>query len=76
MLLEEEEASAEQDQSLDSYDRLFLRGQAWPSARESFTQGDGRHDSWESTMTEDRRLQEMLRRYFEPGGLFSCSGTG
>lgn len=66
-VLEEEEAQ-EQDQSLDSHDRFFS------AARMAFRQGSFSRETErqivESTMTKDRRLQEMLRRYFEPRDYF------
>lgn len=66
-VLEEEEAQ-EQDQSLDSHDRFFS------TARMAFRQGSFSRETErqivESTMTKDRRLQEMLRRYFEPRDYF------
>ena len=67
-LLEEEEAET-QDQNYDSHDRFFSM------AKMAYRQGnftpEMEQQILESTMTRDRRLQEMLKRFFKPKDYFS-----
>ncbi|MGI6007555.1 MAG: PEP/pyruvate-binding domain-containing protein [Ruminococcus sp.] len=67
-LLEEEEAET-QDQNFDSHDRFFSM------AKLEYQQGNFRPETeqqiLESTMTRDKRLQEMLKRFFKPRDYFS-----
>ena len=66
-LLDQEE-SGKPDQNYDSYDRFFS------TARMAFGQGEFSRETedqiLESTMTRDHRLQEMIRKYFQPGDYF------
>ena len=66
-ILEREEAG-KQDQNYDSHDRFFSM------AKEEYRQGRFRKETedliLESTMTKDKKLQEMLRQYFEPKDYF------
>ena len=66
-ILEEEEAQ-KQDQNFDSHDRFFSM------AKLEFQQGRFREETenqiLESTMTKDKRLQEMLKKYFKPKDYF------
>ena len=66
-ILEREEAG-KQDQNYDSHDRFFSM------AKEEYRQGRFRRETedliLESTMTKDKKLQEMLRQYFEPKDYF------
>ncbi|MGI6010755.1 MAG: PEP/pyruvate-binding domain-containing protein [Ruminococcus sp.] len=67
-LLEEEEAQ-NQDQNYDSHDRFFS------TARLAYLQGNFspkmEQQILESTMTRDKRLQKMLKRFFKPKDYFS-----
>ena len=66
-ILEEEEAQ-KQDQNFDSHDRFFSM------AKLEYQQGRFREETenqiLESTMTKDKRLQEMLKKYFKPKDYF------
>ena len=66
-ILEEEEAQ-KQDQNFDSHDRFFSM------AKLEYQQGRFREETenqiLESTMTKDKRLQEMLKKYFKPQDYF------
>lgn len=66
-ILEEEEAQ-KQDQNFDSHDRFFSM------AKLEHQQGRFRKETenqiLESTMTKDKRLQEMLKKYFKPKDYF------
>ncbi|MCD8082041.1 MAG: PEP/pyruvate-binding domain-containing protein [Clostridiales bacterium] len=65
----EEEDTETQDLNYDSHDRFFAR------ARMEYSQGNFNRETeqqiLESTMTKDKRLQEMLRKYFRPKDYFS-----
>lgn len=66
-LVEEEEAK-NQDQNFDSHDRFFSL------AKMDYQRGVFREETEkqmiESTLTRDRRLQEMIRKYFRPRDYF------
>ncbi len=66
-ILEDEEAQ-KQDQNFDSHDRFFSM------AKLEYQQGRFREETenqiLESTMTKDKRLQEMLKKYFKPKDYF------
>lgn len=66
-ILEEEELQ-EQDQNMDSHDRFFSAARM--ACRQGDFSGDMERQIIESTMTKDSRLQEMLRKYFEPRDYF------
>ena len=73
----EEEETQKQDQNFDSHDRFFSM------AKLEYQQGRFREETenqiLESTMTKDKRLQEMLKKFFTPKDYFkiiSSSGTG
>ncbi len=68
-LVEEEEAkNQDQDQNFDSHDRFFSL------AKMDYQRGVFREETEkqmiESTLTRDRRLQEMIRKYFRPRDYF------
>ena len=64
----EEEETQKQDQNFDSHDRFFSM------AKLEYQQGRFREETenqiLESTMTKDKRLQEMLKKYFKPQDYF------
>ena len=64
----EEEETQKQDQNFDSHDRFFSM------AKLEYQQGRFREETenqiLESTMTKDKRLQEMLKKYFKPKDYF------
>lgn len=64
----EEEETQKQDQNFDSHDRFFSM------AKLEYQQGRFREETenqiLESTMTKDKRLQEMLKKYFKPEDYF------
>ena len=64
----EEEETQKQDQNFDSHDRFFSM------AKLEYQQGRFREETenqiLESTMTKDKRLQEMLKKYFQPQDYF------
>lgn len=64
----EEEETEKQDQNFDSHDRFFSM------AKLEYQQGRFREETenqiLESTMTKDKRLQEMLKKYFKPKDYF------
>ena len=66
-ILEEEEVQ-EQDQSLDSYDRFFYMARM--ASRQGSFSKEMEQQIIESTMTKDKRLQEMVKKYFEPKDYF------
>ena len=65
----EEEETQKQDQNFDSHDRFFSM------AKLEYQQGRFREETenqiLESTMTKDKRLQEMLKKYFKPQDYFN-----
>ncbi len=64
----EEEETQKQDQNFDSHDRFFSM------AKLEYQQGRFREETenqiLESTMTKDKRLREMLKKYFKPQDYF------
>ena len=64
----EDEETQKQDQNFDSHDRFFSM------AKLEYQQGRFREETenqiLESTMTKDKRLQEMLKKYFKPQDYF------
>ncbi len=66
--LVEEEEEKNQDQNYDSHDRFFAL------AKMDYQRGIFREETEkqiiESTLTRDRRLQEMIRKYFRPRDYF------
>ena len=64
----EEEETQKQDQNFDSHDRFFSM------AKLEYQQGRFREETenqiLESTMTKDKRLQEMLKKYFKSKDYF------
>ena len=64
----EEEETQKQDQNFDSHDRFFSM------AKLEYQQGRFREETenqiLESTMTKDKRLQEMLKKFFTPKDYF------
>ncbi len=66
--LVEEEEEKNQDQNYDSHDRFFALAKMDYQRGEFSTETE--KQIIESTLTRDRRLQEMIRRYFRPRDYF------
>ncbi|HJD47015.1 MAG TPA: PEP/pyruvate-binding domain-containing protein [Candidatus Mediterraneibacter norfolkensis] len=66
--LVEEEEEKNQDQNYDSHDRFFALAKIDYQRGEFSTETE--KQIIESTLTRDRRLQEMIRRYFRPRDYF------
>ena len=66
-ILEDEDAQ-KQDQNYDSHDRFFSMAKL--EYQQGRFQEDTENQILESTMTKDKRLQEMLKKYFQPKDYF------
>ena len=66
--LVEEEEEKNQDQNYDSHDRFFSLAKL--DYQRGIFSGETERQIIESTLTTDRRLQEMIRKYFEPHDSF------
>ncbi|MDR2045308.1 MAG: PEP/pyruvate-binding domain-containing protein [Clostridium sp.] len=67
-LLEETSAS-DQDQNYDSHDRFFTAAKL-ENSKGNFSE-ETENLILESTMTKDRRMQELLKQFFTPGDYFA-----
>ena len=66
--LVEEEEEKNQDQNYDSHDRFFSLAKL--DYQRGIFGGETERQIIESTLTKDRRLQEMIRKYFRPRDYF------
>ena len=66
--LVEEEEEKNQDQNYDSHDRFFSLAKL--DYQRGIFSGETERQIIESTLTTDRRLQEMIRKYFRPRDYF------
>ena len=66
--LVEEEDEKNQDQNYDSHDRFFSLAKL--DYQRGIFSGETERQIIESTLTKDRRLQEMIRTYFRPRDYF------
>lgn len=66
--LVEEEEEKNQDQNYDSHDRFFSLAKL--DYQRGIFSGETERQIIESTLTKDRRLQEMIRTYFRPRDYF------
>ena len=66
--LVEEEEEKNQDQNYDSHDRFFSLAKL--DYQRGIFSGETERQIIESTLTKDRRLQEMIRKYFRPRDYF------
>ena len=66
--LVEEEEEKNQDQNYDSHDRFFSLAKL--DYQRGIFGGETERQIIESTLTTDRRLQEMIRKYFRPRDYF------
>ena len=66
--LVEEEEEKNQDQNYDSHDRFFSLAKL--DYQRGIFNGETERQIIESTLTKDRRLQEMIRKYFRPRDYF------
>lgn len=66
--LVEEEEEKNQDQNYDSHDRFFSLAKL--DYQRGIFSGETERQIIESTLTIDRRLQEMIRKYFRPRDYF------
>lgn len=66
--LVEEEDEKNQDQNYDSHDRFFSLAKL--DYQRGIFSGETERQIIESTLTKDRRLQEMIRKYFRPRDYF------
>ena len=66
--LVKEEEEKNQDQNYDSHDRFFSLAKL--DYQRGIFSGETERQIIESTLTKDRRLQEMIRKYFRPRDYF------
>ena len=66
--LVKEEEEKNQDQNYDSHDRFFSLAKL--DYQRGIFNGETERQIIESTLTKDRRLQEMIRKYFRPRDYF------
>ena len=66
--LVKEEEEKNQDQNYDSHDRFFSLAKL--DYQRGIFSGETERQIIESTLTTDRRLQEMIRKYFRPRDYF------